>query len=98
MRDAVSTDDLRKLDVPFVKVQVTTRGSAGSSEVIMRGVRNLALLAAEAPGFYGAFLSVEVVTESQEQVELLLERFADCSIPVSGLLLPPDYATRRALS
>ncbi len=93
VRDAVSTNDLRGLNVPFVKVQVTTRGSAGSSEVIMRGVRNLVLLADEAPEFYGAFLSVEVVTESQEQVELLLERFAGCSIPVSGLLLPPDYAT-----
>ena len=93
VRDTVSTTELRELTVPFVKVQVTTRGSAGSSEVIMRGVRNLVLLAAEDPEFYGSFLSVEVVTESQEQAELLEERFATSSISVSGLVLPPDYAT-----
>jgi hypothetical protein len=62
--DPVSTADLLDMDVPFVKVQTTTRGSAGSSEVVLRGIRNVAELATEHPEFYGRFLSVEVVTES----------------------------------
>lgn len=66
-RAAVSNRDLRGLDLPFVKIQITTRGSAGSTEVITRGILNVVGLAREDPEFYGRFLSVEVVTESAEQ-------------------------------
>jgi hypothetical protein len=93
LRTDCTTEDLRLLDVPYVKVQITTRGSAGSSEVILRGIRNVMLAAKEDPAFYRSFLSVEVVTESQEQVEMLLDRFADSPVPVHGLLLDPDYQT-----
>lgn len=92
-REHVSTTALLELDVPFIKIQITTRGSAGSSEVIMRGIRNVVQLAAEQPRFYGSFLSVEVVTESQEQADLLAERFADAPIPVESLVMPADYET-----
>jgi hypothetical protein len=46
-RQDVSTADLLTMNVPFVKIQVTTRGSAGSTEVILRGIRNVMRLAQE---------------------------------------------------
>lgn len=88
-----TTRDLKELDLPFVKIQVTTRGSAGSSEVILRGIRNVLELAEEDPAFYGRFLSIEIVTESAEQIEMLLDRFAGSPVEVFGLLLPPEYQT-----
>lgn len=92
-RAAMSTDELRKLPVPYVKIQITTRGSPGSSEVILRGIRNVARLADEDPSFYGGFLSVEVVTESPEQAALVEERFVGAPIAVEGLVLPAGYET-----
>jgi hypothetical protein len=89
----VSTNDLRTLDVPYVKVQITTRGSAGSTEVIVRGIRNVVALALEDPGFYGRFLSVEVVTESAAQSEELRQAFHGSPVPVDVLVIPPDYET-----
>jgi hypothetical protein len=94
-RRPVSTDDLRRLPVPYVKIQITTRGSAGSTEVILRGIRNVVELAAEDPAFYGGFLSVEVVTESDVQAHLLRGAFAGAPVPVDALVLPADYRTRR---
>ena len=92
-REQVTTHDLLGLAVPFIKVQITTRGSAGSSEVILRGINNLVALADEDPLFYGDFLSVEVVTESLAQARLLQDRYADAPIEVLPLLLPTDYTT-----
>ncbi|GIG29379.1 glycosyltransferase family 2 protein [Cellulomonas marina] len=92
-RDVVSTAQLRLTPVPFVKVQITTRGSAGSSEVIQRGIDNVMALAAEDPEFYGEILSVEVVTESLDQATLLHDRYAPAPVDVSVLLLPADYQT-----
>lgn len=94
-RDHVSSADLRRLPVPFVKIQITTRGSAGSTEVILRGIRNVMLLAAEDPQLYGHILSVEVVTESQVQAHLLESTFAGAPVTVDGLVLPADYRTER---
>lgn len=92
-RAAVSNTDLRGLDVPFVKIQITTRGSAGSTEVITRGIRNVVALAHEDPDFYGRFLSVEVVTESAEQRSALRNAFRGAPIPVDTLVIPEDYET-----
>ena len=92
-RDEVGTEDLKSLPVPFVKIQITTRGSAGSSEVVLRGIRNVMLSAQEVPDFYSSFLSVEVVTESAQQIEMLLDRFQGAPVHLSGLLLPSDYRT-----
>jgi hypothetical protein len=89
----VSTGDLRCLDVPFVKIQITTRGSAGSTEVIVRGIRNVIALAMEDPAFYARFLSVEVVTESAAQPEDLRNAFRSAPIPVETLVVPQDYET-----
>lgn len=80
----VSTGDLRSL---------TTRGSAGSTEVIVRGIRNVIALAMEDPAFYARFLSVEVVTESAAQPEDLRNAFGSAPIPVETLVVPQDYET-----
>jgi Glycosyl transferase family group 2 len=92
--DDVSTRSLRQMPVPFVKIQVTTRGSAGSTEVIMRGIRNVIRLAEENPAFYGQFLSVEVVTDAAPQAQLLNYAFADAVINVEAIVLPADYETQ----
>ncbi len=95
LRDPVSTANLLDMNVPFVKVQITTRGSAGSSEVVLRGIRNVVELAGEHPAFYGRFLSVEVVTESDEQAQLLERTFRDAPMQVHALRLPAGYRTPR---
>jgi hypothetical protein len=92
-REAVTTAELRHLDVPFLKVQITTRGSAGSTEVILRGIRNIAELAWEDPSFYGRFLSVEVITESAEQAETIRSIFHDAPMTVDTLVIPAGYVS-----
>lgn len=92
-RDPISTKDLRNLDVPFIKIQITTRGSAGSTEVIERGIRNVVALAREDEEFYSRFLSVEVVTGSSEQRDIFRRSFRGSPIPVETLVMPPEYET-----
>ena len=70
-RDNVTTTQLKPMPVPYVKVQWTTKGSVGSTEVILRGIRQLEELASEDPAFYRRFLSAEVVTQSGEQAALI---------------------------
>lgn len=91
--DAVSTADLQALELPHLKFQITTRGSAGSTEVVTRGIRNIQRLASENPQFYRRFLSVEVVTESAEQARQLRRTFAKSAVPVHTLAVPDDYST-----
>lgn len=92
-REAATTAELRALDVAFVKIQITTRGSAGSTGVVLRGIRNAVELAREDPAFYGRFLSVEVVTESAEQAEAVQSVFRDAPIAVDTLVVPANYET-----
>lgn len=92
-REAVTTAELRGLDVPFVKIQITTRGSDGSTGVILRGIRNAVELSREDPAFYGRVLSVEVVTESADQAETVRSVFHDAPIAVDALVIPASYET-----
>ncbi len=94
-RDEVTTAGLRQLDVPYVRLHVTTRGEPGSTEVILRGIRNVAALAAEDPGFYGEHLSLEICTESQQQARLLEQEFSSSPVPVTTVVLPlpEEYRT-----
>lgn len=92
-RRSVTSAELRRMHLPFVKVQITTRGSVGSTEVILRGIRNVMALASEDPYLYGYFLSVEVVTESEVQAHLLQSTFAGAPVAVDGLVVPPGYRT-----
>jgi hypothetical protein len=95
-RDRITTQQLKQMPVPFVKVQWTTKGSMGSTEVILRGIRQLEELAAEDPAFYGRFLSAEVVTECGEQAALIEHTFANCSLPrPSCIVTPPSYQTEK---
>jgi len=95
-REPVSTAQLRQMLVPFIKVQWTTKGSLGSTEVILRGLRQLELLAAEDPDFYGDFLSAEVVTENGEQADLIKAAFARSPLRQPDCVVTPkSYVTPR---
>lgn len=94
-REVVTTRHLRKLPMPFIKIQITTRGSPGSSEVIRRSISYVLQLAQEDPTFYGHYLSIEVVTESREQQRQFEQEFAECVVPVYIIVLPQDYETPR---
>jgi len=91
---SITTYDLASLPRrPHIKVQITTRGSKGSTPVIQRGIQGIMDVAAEAPTFYAGFLSVEVVTEARDQKEYLEAFFEDEPIPVSVFVLPTSYQT-----
>ena len=89
----VSTSELKALNVPHVKVHVTTRGLPGSTEVILRGIRNVAALVAEDTEFYGKLLSVEICTESNDQAQLLAWEFRRSPLSVRTVVIPEDYRT-----
>ena len=92
-RTEVSTADLVETSLPHLKVQITTRGSQGSTEVILRGIGAVLDLAREAPELYRRHLSVEVVTEDAVQARALALRYADAPVDVTTLHVPEDYAT-----
>lgn len=89
----ISNSELRDIQVlnglPFVKIQITTRGSPGSSEVIRRGIAHVLDLVYEAPDLYVPKLSIEVITESREQHQELHMAFRFAPIPVQIFVLPP---------
>jgi len=81
--------------MPFVKIQITTRGSTGSTEVIRRGISYVMLLAREDWYFYGHYISIEVVTESEEQKRILEREFAACPVKVQVFVIPAEYWSAR---
>jgi hypothetical protein len=96
-RVPVSTMRLRGLarsyQIPNIKLQFTTKGSPGSTGVIMRGIRQLELLASEDPDFY-RFMTVEVVTENGEQAALIEKEFASSPLArVDCVTTPANYRT-----
>ncbi len=91
--DPVTTAELHALGVPYVKVQITTKGSPGSTEVILRGIENIESLVLEDPQFYNRFLSVEVVTESADQSAYLEHALAGSPARVDTLAVPVLYET-----
>lgn len=94
IRHAPPSAHLKTLpDLPYVKVQVTTRGSEGTTEVIRRGIQNIVRLARDAPELYAEKVSVEVVTESLTQQSLLAREFDGIPIRVDVLVIPPVYET-----
>lgn len=89
-----STQELRGIfDLPYLKIQITTRGSAGSTEVVKRGIDYVQMLAREDYSLYSRYFSVEVVTEQQKQADELNTMFAACPVKVSVVVLPSDYQT-----
>ena len=94
-RVQVTTQDVFCARPPYVKIQITTRGSAGTTQVITRGIRAVVDLVNEAPWLYAALISVEVVTESEQQANNLIGYFAQAPIPVAAYVLPTEYQTVR---
>jgi hypothetical protein len=94
-RDEVSTADLKRLDVPYIRVHVTTRGQLGSTEVILRGIRNVAALVAEDQEFYSGRITVEVCTESARQAEFLERYLSESGLAAAVVILviPERYRT-----
>jgi cellulose synthase/poly-beta-1,6-N-acetylglucosamine synthase-like glycosyltransferase len=92
---AISNEALAELpNLPFVKIQITTRGSAGTTAVIRRGIAQVVALAGEAPELYARILSVEVVTESAGQKADLEREFGCCPLRVQAFVVPADYRTK----
>src|SRR2546423_11615928 len=90
----ITTDDIKALPcIPFVKIQITTKGLPDSTHVIRRGIHNIITLVREAPDLYEDRLSIEVVTESQEQNALPEHHLPISTFPLqaSALLLPTHY-------
>jgi hypothetical protein len=94
-RAQVTTKDVTSAKPPFVKIQITTRGSPGTTSVITRGIQAVVDLANEAPRLYAPLISVEVVTESEQQAKDLACHFAQAPIPVAAYVLPKEYETAR---
>lgn len=92
----ITTADILSLSaIPFLKIQITTRGSSGSTEVIKRGIQNVLDLVDEAPDLYSKRLSIEVVTESYEQKHILEWLFAQVPLQMQAFVVPPNYETPR---
>lgn len=94
--ELVTNSDIRALPyIPFVKVQITTRGAIGSTEVIRRGIQNIDALVKEAPDIYRDKICVEVVTESWMQKQILEHDFTRSSMSVRGfaVFVPSEYQT-----
>jgi hypothetical protein len=92
-RQPVSSRELGRIELPNLKIQITTRGSSGSTGVIMRGIRNALRLSLEDPDLYKDKLSVEVITESEKQAELINKKFLSSVLKVEAILMPSNYQT-----
>jgi hypothetical protein len=92
-RNVYSDQDIIDAGPAHLKIQITTRGSEGSSEVVLRGINGVLRLFAESPSL-APYCSIEVVTESADQADMIESMYADAPIRVCGLVLPSDYRTR----
>jgi Glycosyl transferase family group 2 len=95
-RVPVTTAQLKALNkkIPYIKVQWTTKGTLGSTEVILRALRQVEELAAEDPAFYREFLFPEVVTENTEQAELIRVKFRGSPMNEPWCVVTPkDFET-----
>lgn len=86
----VDIDALRARGVPYMKVQVTTKG--GALPVVQRSLDELRGIL-ERQEWLQPLLTAEVITEVEEEARSLEERFAGSALRVSGVTLPPDYQT-----
>ncbi len=93
-QQAVTTGDLmRQPKLPHLKIQITTLGTAGSTEVIRQSIQSILSLVYEVPALYGPLLNIEVVTEAPEQKELFEREFAHTPLDVQVFVIPPTYET-----
>lgn len=94
-RRHITTLDLARIrtQLPYLKVQTTTRGTDGTTEVVMRGFHNILALVEEMPSLYAPRITCELMTESRKQAEEIEAAFAGSPLHVSSLVLPKDYET-----
>ena len=71
-------------------IQITTKG--GNLDVVERGIR-YAMLAAKKYSVLKRLLTVEVITESAQEVTAINATFSKAVIPVTAYCLPADYQT-----
>ena len=81
---------LAERDVPYLKVQVTTKG--GALPVVERSLMELERILDRQPWLQPK-LTAEVITEVSEEAAYLENRFAGSALRVSALTLPADYET-----
>ena len=99
-RTPVSTARLRRIArqlgmMPYLEVQWTVKGSPGSTEAVLRGMRQLEQLAAEDPAFWGEYLTAELVTENLDQARQVHATFKGSPLKVMCAVTPADYQTPR---
>jgi hypothetical protein len=96
-REKISISQLYQVcgRLPHLKIQITTRGVPGTTEVITRGIHHIVLLVREDLAFYRNLISIEVITESMQQKIELERAHAACPLPVNVIVLPKHYRTRR---
>lgn len=87
---ALDPAELAARDVPYLKVQVTTKG--GALPVVERSLRVLERIC-DAHPWLRARMTAEVITERPDEAAHLLRAFEATSLDVSAIALPPDYRT-----
>jgi hypothetical protein len=88
--EPVDVDALRARELPYMKVQVTTKG--GALPVVERSLDELRDIL-ERQEWLQRLISAEVVTEVEEEARSLEERYAGSALAVTGVTLPADYQT-----
>jgi hypothetical protein len=93
-RREVTDDEIAAVEeLPFIKIQITTRGSLGTSEVMTRAIANVAALVRERRALYDRLISIEVVTENEGQKLELGDLFD--RLRLDGHVIVVPKATRR---
>ena len=94
-RRGVTDDEIAALEeLPFIKIQITTRGSLGTSEVMTRAIANVAALVSERRALYDGLISIEVVTENEGQKLELGDLFDRLRLDGHVIVVPKGYETR----
>ena len=86
----VDAEALSRREIPHLTFQVTTKG--GALPVVERSLRVLETTCARHP-WLNANVSVEVITEVQEEADHLEAAFAESILDVTGVWLRPEYVT-----
>jgi hypothetical protein len=95
-RREVTDDEIAAVEeLPFIKIQITTRGSLGTSEVMTRAIANVAALVRERRALYDRLISIEVVTENEGQKLELGDLFDRLRLDGHVIVIPKGYEARK---
>jgi hypothetical protein len=91
-RILIALSKAMRLKNPYLfTIQITTKG--GAVHVVKRGIDNILLAAKKYPVLRN-IVTVEVITESQDDIDQLSSLYGKSLIPVALFKLPPDYETK----